>query len=96
MVCQLYQPTVRVGTREILAPKTNLDKQNKIRSKEEFGILVPMLNNEQCEEELAYSIIEILKDDKIREYYSKKSQERIKDFSKEKMMKEWTNLLEDN
>jgi len=39
------------------------------------------------------AIIKMLKDNKLRKNYSKKSLERIKDFYKEKIVKKWIEVV---
>lgn len=61
---------------------------------EEYGVLVPNLNNINNEKKMSKEIIKMLKDSKYRDNYSRKSLKRIKDFSKNKMIKEWENVLD--
>lgn len=82
------------GPREILAPSGDLYQEIGSISKEEYGVLVPVLDNKKCEQIMGDAIIELLKDSKLRDNYSKKSKKRIKDFSKEKMMEEWNKVLD--
>ena len=83
----------KTGTREIIAPNSNLYIENTEITKEEYGILVPVMKNELYENYLAEAIIEILKNKELREYYANKSKDRIKDFSKEKLIKKWFDIL---
>lgn len=96
MYCNLpvISTDCKTGTREILAPNTDLELCNNSITKEEYGILVPVIKNEEDENLLSEAIIEILKDKDLREKYSNKSTKRIKDFSKEEIMKKWINLIE--
>lgn len=91
------------GPREILAPNTNLKKKTNSIGNEEYGILVPPLDNvyyiakehlSREEELLAEAIIKLLKDNKLKQYYRNKSLERIEDFNKDKILKLWIDLLE--
>ncbi len=82
------------GPREILAPNSDLNNEIDNMSLEEYGVLVPVLNNKKYERIMGEAIIELLKDSKLRDNYSKKSKKRIKDFSKEKMMEDWNKVLD--
>lgn len=83
----------RAGTREIIAPSTELNEKNTEYTKEEYGILVPVIKNEKDENCLTQAIIEVLRNNKLGDYYAQKSKERIKDFSKEKIMRKWFELI---
>lgn len=83
------------GPREILAPNSDLGIELNNASYEEYGVLVPVLNNKKYERIMGDAIIELLNDSKLSDSYSKKSKKRIKDFSKEKMMEDWNIVLED-
>lgn len=83
------------GVREILAPKTDINYRNKNMTKEEYGILVPIMNKEKAVNYLADAIVEMLQDKKLNDYYRKQSRKRIKDFSKEKKMREWLNIVKE-
>lgn len=91
------------GPREIIAPNTEII--NKISNYEEceFGILVPPfkmegmdLNNLDISKEeriMAKAIEKVLVNEEIAKYYSKRSLNRINDFSSEKICKEWIELI---
>ena len=81
------------GPREIIEPNDYLKEETKDISYCEFGILVPILKNSNCEKSMANAIIKLMKDSKLRDIYSKKSQKRVKDFTKKKIMKEWYIVL---
>ena len=81
------------GVREIIAPKTDI--RNKNMTKEEYGILVPIMKEEKAVDYLANAIIEMLQNKKLNDYYRKQSRKRIKDFSKDKKMKEWLNIVKE-
>ena len=83
------------GVREILAPKTDINCRNKNMTKEEYGILVPIMKEDNAVDYLTEAIIEMLQDDGLNDYYRKQSKKRIKDFSKEKKMKEWLNIVKE-
>ena len=82
------------GPREILAPNSDLNVEINDISYEEYGVLVPVLNNKKYERIMGDAIIELLKDSKLRGRYSIKSKKRIKDFSKEEMMEMWHKALD--
>ena len=82
------------GPREILAPNSVLSQEINDISYEEYGVLVPVLDNKKYEKIMGDAIIELLKDSKLRGRYSIKSKKRIQDFSKEKMMEEWNKVLD--
>jgi N-acetylgalactosamine-N,N'-diacetylbacillosaminyl-diphospho-undecaprenol 4-alpha-N-acetylgalactosaminyltransferase len=88
------------GPREILSNDSNykLDKKEYA----EYGLLLPVCDgikynykDKLTEEEviMADSIIEMIKNDELRNKYIKKSQSRIHDFSVNKKINEWLNLL---
>ena len=81
------------GVREIIAPNTDINIRNKELTKEEFGILVPLMNKKNACDYLADAMIMMLQDNKLNNYYRKQSKKRIKDFSKNKIMKEWINII---
>ena len=83
------------GVREVLAPKTDINYRNMNKSKEEYGILVPIMKEDKAVNYLADAIVEMLQDKELNDYYRKQSKKRIKDFSKEKKMKEWLNIVKE-
>ena len=83
------------GVREIIAPKTDINYRNKNMTKEEYGILVPIMKEEKAVDYLANAIIKMLQNKKLNDYYRKQSRKRIKDFSKEKKLKEWLNIVKE-
>ena len=83
------------GVREILAPKTDINCRNKNMTKEEYGILVPIMKEDNVVDYLANAMVEMLQDKELNDYYRKQSRKRIKDFSKEKKMKEWLNIVKE-
>lgn len=91
------------GPREILAPKSNMN--NKINDIEyaEFGMLVPVCSGRfynagdpltKEERILADAIIQVLSDKKLSDHYSRMGLQRIYDFDANKIVEEYTNLLE--
>ena len=95
MYCNLpiISTDCKAGTREIIAPDTDIYKENVEMTYEKYGILVPVIKEEKNIKELSKAIIEILKNNELRLHYKNKSKERIKDFSKEKIIKQWIDLI---
>ncbi|MBR3673348.1 MAG: glycosyltransferase [Clostridia bacterium] len=83
------------GTRELLAPNTDFNKINTNITREEYGILVPVIQNQNDEKLLAEAIIELLRNRELREKYSNQSKKRAKEFSKDKIMKKWIEIIEE-
>ena len=83
------------GVREIIGPKTDINYRNNNMTKEEYGILVPIMKEENAVDYLANAIVEMLQDKELNDYYRKQSRKRIKDFLKEKKMKEWVNIVKE-
>lgn len=90
------------GPREILAPNTSIDIEAKTIDYAEYGILVPVCdgimhnyNNKITREEemLSTSIVELLKNQDLLREYSNRALNRVKDFSKENIMKIWENEI---
>lgn len=91
------------GVKDILAP--NMDKNKQINKYQlcEYGVLVPVgdgnyYTNEELtsmEIELKNGIIKMMKDNDLYRHYNEMSKIRIKDFEKEKIMKQWINLIEE-
>ena len=84
----------RAGVREILAPNTNFEQYNTNVTYEEHGVLVPVMYNDSNTEFMAEAIIKMLQNDELRQSYSIKSKDRIKDFYKEKILKKWFKIIE--
>lgn len=92
----------RSGPRELLAPDTDVEYTSPNIEYCEYGIIVPVCDGNYYdydvpltreEKILAKSIIELYKDEKVREYYSHKGRERAKDFDITNIVEEWENLL---
>ena len=90
------------GNREILAPKTDIMKHTNQIEFAKYGIIVPIGDGKEYkakdlnywEEELKKAIIKILNDKELKEKYIKQSKARVKDFDKEKIIKQWYDLIE--
>lgn len=89
------------GTREILAPSTDPNYETKDVEFAEYGILLPVFdenvgktNELTIVEEKWFKLMEKLLDDDYKlEYYSRKSRERINEYSKDKIQKMWLKLI---
>lgn len=66
-----------------------------VNNSNEYGILVPVCKNSEDEKVVANEIIRLLKNEELRQEYVNKSKERIKDYSKENIVKQWENLLKE-
>jgi glycosyltransferase involved in cell wall biosynthesis len=92
----------RSGPREILAPNTDFNYQTQKPEFAEYGILMPVFEikykiaNEPLEErEIVWveTIDRLLEDESLRKYYSEKAKQRAEDFSIEKIVEEWREIL---
>ena len=90
------------GPREILSPGTVVKEQVKEIEMAEFGVLVSVgdkghFNAEEpltsAEEQLAESIKLLLTDDGCYKKYQAAAERRIKDFTPEKITKDWESIL---
>lgn len=93
------------GPKEILAPSLKIDEDIKDYIYAPYGIITKRFSNfnesKEFDENLtneeilfADAIEKIHTDESLRNEYSLKSLERIKDFSKENILKEWEDLIE--
>ena len=95
------------GPREILAPDTDLSITERGITQAEYGkygVLVPAFNNEEVnfkdinltnkEEVFGDMIIRLLEDESLKNKYEEKSQERIRDFSPEKINSDWKKVID--
>ncbi|MEI7689097.1 MAG: glycosyltransferase [Candidatus Nomurabacteria bacterium] len=94
----------RFGPREILAPDTDFDYETKVSEYSSFGIMMPMLDDKIKVNINSFSNIEILwsqtivdlyKNEKIRDEYSEKSVKRARDFDIKIIGSEWVKSLND-
>jgi glycosyltransferase involved in cell wall biosynthesis len=92
----------RSGPREILAPNTDFNYQTQQPEFVEYGVLMPVFEikyktaNEPLEErEIMWvkTIDKLLEDESLREHYSEKAKQRAEDFSIEKIVQEWKEIL---
>jgi len=92
----------RSGPREILAPNTDFNYQTQKPEFAEYGVLMPVFEikyktaNEPLEEkEMLWveTIDKLLEDENLRKSYSGKAKQRAEDFSIEKIVQEWREVL---
>jgi glycosyltransferase involved in cell wall biosynthesis len=92
----------RSGPREILAPNTDFNYQTQKPEFAEYGVLMPVFEikyksaNEPLEErEIMWveTIDKLLEDESLRKNYSEKAKQRAEDFSIEKIVQEWKEIL---
>ncbi len=93
------------GTKEILSIRKDNDNFVNNISFEEYGVLVPICdykkykaNYKLTKEEIILkdAILELLNNKKLYDNYKKKSINRVSDFSKEKILKKWERVLDEN
>lgn len=105
MVCNIpvISTDCKSGPREILAPQSNMNNIINDIEYAEFGMLVPACNGKhfnaddpltQEERIMSDAIIKVLSDKKLSERYSSAGLQRIHDFDANKIVEEYTNLLE--
>ncbi len=91
------------GPREILAPNTDLNYRTDKVEHAKYGILLPVPDKDfydakasatKEESALALAILEMLEDNKLRLKYKEKAISRARDFSIEKVIDSWTQLIE--
>ena len=84
------------GSKEILSDNYYQDKGLERLTKEKYGILIPKFNSEdkQNEKDLAKAIIMLLTNEKLNHEYKEKEKIRINDFSKDKIIKKWLDIIE--
>lgn len=90
------------GPREILAPKTNLNKKINQIEYAEYGLLTPVLDDKHFDAEsdltdaermLAEAIIKLHFDKQLQQKYRKKAKERIKCFDKGLITEQWCECI---
>lgn len=83
------------GPREILAPGTDFTKKTQEIEEAEYGILVPVITEQESDtSKLSNAICSLLNDEKKRETYRVKALERASDFEIEQIVKEWVDVIE--
>ena len=92
----------RSGPREILAPNTDFNYQTQKPEFAEYGVLMPAFEvkyktaKEPLEErEMMWveTVDKLLEDETLRKNYSEKAKQRSEDFSIEKIVQEWKEIL---
>lgn len=93
------------GPREILEPNSWVDgKTMKHYKKAEYGVLCPVFDGSrygaeelltEAEKSYAEAMLEISKEPKVAEHYSKMSKIRIADFNINKIVKKWKEVIND-
>jgi glycosyltransferase involved in cell wall biosynthesis len=92
----------RSGPREILAPNTDFNYQTQKPEFAEYGVLIPVfeVKYKSAEEPLGEkeimwveTIDKLLEDESLRKNYSEKAKQRAEDFSIEKIVQEWKEIL---
>ena len=84
------------GSKEILSDNYYQNKGVEKLTKEKYGILIPKFKSEdkQNEKELAKAIMMLLTNKKLYQEYKEKEKDRINDFSKNKIIKKWLDIIE--
>ena len=104
MVCgvPVISADCKSGPREILAPDTDINREIDDIEYAKYGILIPpsdgvkyKSDDELIKEEkiLSKSIVALMKDKAMMDKYSKLAMERVDDFSMDKIIKQWEELL---
>lgn len=78
------------GAREILAPGTDPCFQTSGEDDTEYGILVPAADAET----LAESMIRLIQEEPLRQQYSSRAPERLKDFTPDRIAAQWKAVLD--
>ena len=89
------------GSKEIVSDNPIIGKYVNDISLEKYGILIPikdenLLTTESLTSEeklIAESIIMLLKDKKLYDYYKKMSMKRVNDFKKENIIEKWKEII---
>lgn len=104
MACSLpIISTDCIGPKEIITNSANIKVEDEILYAE-HGVLTPVFknnkyrnNNSLTKEEVLFSsaIINLLNNSSLKNRYKLESQKRVKDFSKDKIVKNWIKVLND-
>lgn len=90
------------GSKEILEPSANISERIKEVTCASYGVLVPMCDGNMYsandaltkeEEQLADAINMMLEDDKLYNDYKKISEQRVLDFSRDKILDMWRKII---
>ncbi|MFP4401630.1 MAG: glycosyltransferase [Candidatus Nanoarchaeia archaeon] len=83
------------GPREILAPQLKIDEKIKYPYYGEYGILFkPFSDKSHVEEKQLFELMkEIVENKTLKEQYSLKGLERVKNFSTQNIIKEWERVI---
>lgn len=92
------------GPREILAPDTNYLVQTEKPEFAKYGVLMPVFDGQinkiyntdldAIEMTWADTVIKLLKNQEMRDYYSLRAKERSKDYAVKSVVNAWKNMLE--
>lgn len=77
------------GTREILAPGTDIDYHTQVTEYAEYGVLVKT----GSEEGIVEAVSRFIDEPEVASKYAKKSRERVRYFSIESVVKKWNELV---
>jgi len=94
LACELpiISTDCKSGPREILAPNTDFRKQTKEIEIAEYGVLTPVGDVEKMSEAMKM----IYENKNLREKLKSKAKKRANDFSIEKIIKHWREIIEGN
>lgn len=83
----------QTGPREILADRTSENKNASVEFAK-YGVLMPLINSPEHIRIWSETINNIINDPRIPESYKALGKERVKDFSGDKIIDKWYNLIE--
>jgi len=85
------------GPREILAPDSSSERELTKEEFTEYGVLMPLLNqqrNAKPTDLWSKTIQVLLSDTKLLSFYKARGLQRMLDFTPEKIMKQWINIID--